>query len=370
MLKVTREYCCKSLASLLVVFLFHVGVVQAKTISNATWVNGSDTIDQASVYGIKGVPDPDNIPGARAVNASWADSDDNFWLFGGEGYDANGDNGWLNDLWKFDGTNWTWVSGSDIREQGGVYGIKGIADPANIPGARTDGVSWTDSNDNFWIFGGSGHGADDNGGLNDLWKFDGVNWMWVSGSNMVEQFGVYGTKGIADPVNVPGARLWSVSWTDSKDNLWLFGGAGAASVGKMGGNLNDLWKFDGTNWTWVSGPDEGELAGIYGTKGIPSSGNIPGSRYSFVSWIDDSDNLWLFGGIGYDGFGNLGYLNDLWKFETYEIYNLEDFARFASAWLSEDGEPNFDPAWDIAEPADDIIDLLDLQVFCESWVKE
>src|SRR5260370_31459256 len=38
-----------------------------------------------------------------------------------------GTQGDLNDLWKFDGTNWTWVSGSDLINQPGVFGTKGVA---------------------------------------------------------------------------------------------------------------------------------------------------------------------------------------------------------------------------------------------------
>jgi N-acetylneuraminic acid mutarotase len=55
-------------------------------------------------------------------------------------------------------------------------------------------------------------------------------------------------------------------------------------------------------------------AGVYGTLGVASSGNVPGGRDAPVSWTDSSGNLWLFGGAGYDSTGALGDLNDLWKF--------------------------------------------------------
>lgn len=64
------------------------------------------------------------------------------------------------------------------------------------------------------------------GYLNDLWKFDGTNWVWLSGSNRTGQHGVYGTKGVPHPNNVPGARQYAISWIDSLDNLYLFGGSG------------------------------------------------------------------------------------------------------------------------------------------------
>ena len=65
--------------------------------------------------------------------------------------------------------------------------------------------------------------------LNDLWKFNGLNWTWISGSNSTYQHGIYGTKGIGSISNIPGARSGSISWIDSNNNLWLFGGAGYSS---------------------------------------------------------------------------------------------------------------------------------------------
>ena len=75
--------------------------------------------------------------------------------------------------------------------------------------------------------------------------------------------------------------------------------------------------------------------------------------------------------MGYAGvFFSGGHLNDLWKFDVYEIYDIKDFSGFSSAWLSEKGDANFNPVWDIAVDANDVIDVLDLQVFCEGWLVE
>jgi N-acetylneuraminic acid mutarotase len=176
-------------------------------------------------------------------------------------------------------------------------------------------ISWTDKSGNFWLFGGAGADSTTTStDLNDLWKFDGNNWTWVSGSDVGDQAGVYGTKGTAAPSNVPGGRWSAVSWADGSGNLWLFGGAGLDSTGLQGG-LNDLWKFDGSNWTWVSGSNVGRQSGVYGTQGTASPSNIPGGRLGFVSWSDKKGNLWLFGGGGYDSTGTFGFLNDLWQFE-------------------------------------------------------
>ena len=278
-----------------------------------TWVSGSDTFSALGVYGTMGTASPTNVPGARDAAVSWIDNSGNLWLFGGSGLDSAGTNDLLKDLWKFDGTNWTWVSGSSLTKQTGVYGTKGTAASSNVPGARTGSVSWRDSSGNFWLFGGTGiDSAGTYDVLNDLWKFDGTNWTWVSGSNLGGQAGVYGTKGTAASSSVPGARDYLVSWTDKNGGLWLFGGAGLDSTG-ANGSLNDLWEFDGSNWTWVSGSDVAGQAGIYGTKGTASSSNFPGGRLGFVSWTDKSGNLWLFGGGGLDATGARGFLNDLWR---------------------------------------------------------
>ena len=67
----------------------------------------------------------------------------------------------------------TWVSGSNGRYQSGTYGTKGTAASSNVPGARTDAVSWVDGSDNLWLFGGTGWTGGSQGTLNDLWKWDG-----------------------------------------------------------------------------------------------------------------------------------------------------------------------------------------------------
>jgi N-acetylneuraminic acid mutarotase len=280
-----------------------------------TWVSGATTTNQAGAYGTKGVASSSNLPGARNASVSWIDGSGNLWLFGGGGSDSTGAKGDLNDLWKFDGSNWTWVSGATTTNQAGAYGTKGVASSSNVPGARNSSVSWIDSGGNLWLFGGGGYDSTDvKGDLNDLWKFDGSNWTWVSGATTTNQAGAYGTKGVASSSNMPGARRYSVSWIDSSGNLWLFGGYGYDSAGSTDA-LNDLWKFDGSNWTWVSGANTIDQHGAYGTKGVASSSNVPGARGDSVSWIDRSGNLWLFGGYGYDSAGSWDALNDLWKFD-------------------------------------------------------
>jgi hypothetical protein len=68
--------------------------------------------------------------------------------------------------------------------------------------------------------------------------------------------------------------------------------------------LNDAWKFDGEQWVWVSGSNVINQKGEYGQLRIPNSDNIPSARYNAVSWMDNSGNMWMFGGLGYDYSGH------------------------------------------------------------------
>jgi hypothetical protein len=53
--------------------------------------------------------------------------------------------------------------------------------------------------------------------------------------------------------------------------------------------------------------------GVYGTKGVPSTTNVPGARAGSICWTDSNGKLRLFGGYGFDKKGYRSYLNDLWS---------------------------------------------------------
>lgn len=286
-----------------------------------TWVGGSSAHSQLGVYGLH-TASAANVPGARYGALSWKDGFGNFWLFGGYGYAETGSAGALNDLWKFDGANWTWVSGTKLTNQLSVDGGKGASNVGYIPSGRYLGASWIDASNNLWLFGGRGYDKVGIGDFNDLWKFNTVNglWTWVSGGNQTGLPGVFGTAGTPAPANVPGARRTAVSWADSAGNFWLFGGAEATPTVNDAAhfdNLNDLWKFDGTNWVWMSGSNAYNQVGVYGTQGgtnPPESANVPGARDTAVAWVS-GNTCWLLGGQVFVGqnFSTVPH-NDFWKF--------------------------------------------------------
>lgn len=281
-----------------------------------TWMKGDSATGQYCAYGIQGTANTANKPGATFAGVSWTDANHNLWLFGGFGF-SNNAFGFLNSLWKYNTTTneWTWIKGDSIINNTGNYGTLGTESAGNKPGARYGSQTWTDANGNLWLYGGYGYDTSNSGILNDIWKYNPVtnNWTWIKGDNAVEQVGVYGTKGVANAINKPGARYVSTSWADQSGNLWLFGGYGYDE--NNSGDLNDLWKYNPlTNeWTWISGDNVIDQPGVYGTRGVPNAANKPGARYVSNSWTDDFGQLWMFGGYGYDA-STSGYLNDLWKY--------------------------------------------------------
>lgn len=317
-----------------------------------TWMGGnkvapaSTTFGAAGasgVYGKLGKSAPANIPGGREQTMSWIDASGNLWVFGGEGIDAHGVTGELNDLWKFDprlGANgeWAWMGGSDsvglpFGGPSGVYGTRGKAAPANIPGGRYGAISWIDASGNLWLFGGNG--VDSKGVLgylNDLWKFDpkagtSGEWTWFAGSDVLANK--------VDSANNPQPRDAGMGWVSPAGDVWLFGGIGNDSKGNTQ-FLNDLWKYTPRSngaageWTRIDESDTTsyfDQPGVYGSLGVASSANVPGGRFSGVTWIDASGNLWLYGGDGYDSDGVNGYLNDLWMFDP------KSGARGAWTWV-------------------------------------
>ena len=248
--------------------------------------------------------------------------------------------------------DWTWIdgtktSGSVTRPQYGAFPT--TAPPTapnpytNTPGARYGAAGWTDAFGNLFLFGGEGWELTGNpqpdtldAPMNDLWVCvmtgDYCQWQLVGGYNATYgggiilnaqhegQLGVYTNMGNAYPfpTPVPGGRWGAATWTDSTGNLWLFGGNGNSA--SANGLLSDLWKLDmssftGSNYTSATGtwiPEGGSQ--LVNQPGVYTGTMSPGGRVGAVTWMDAAGNFWLFGGYGYDGSSNVGFLNDLWEF--------------------------------------------------------
>lgn len=287
-----------------------------------TWVGGVAGTFSVGVYGTQGVASATNIPGSRVGAVTWTDGNNDFLLFGGRGVDSTGVSGDLNDLWRYSPATgmWTWIGGANTANSAGVSGTLGVADPANIPAARSDAVALRDSSGNVWLFGGLqvgslGHAVY----VNDMWMYSLTTgtWAWVSGTpNSTSSLQPnYGTKGVTAAGNNPGGRAGTLGWIDSHGDLWFFGGQQVPLQLYVYG---DLWKFSpaASQWTWVGGSNKPDVFGTYGSEGTAAAGNIPGSRSYAASWTDASGNSWFFGGFGSPANPDLASspVNAVWMF--------------------------------------------------------
>jgi hypothetical protein len=261
--------------------------------------------------------------------------------------------------------DWTWIDGT--KTSGTVasplYGSVATSVPTtfpnpytNTPGGRYGAAGWSDKNGNLWMFGGEGWELSGSSSpatldapMNDLWVCpivtDECQWQLVGaydttvitanppctattvGGQVIcdaqteNQGGVYGTPG------VPGGRYGAATWTDGAGNLWMFGGNGNNANSR--GLLNDLWEFNASTynaasydeltgapytstpgqWSWIGG------SSLTNQKGTYTGGTlVPGARVNAVTWKDNVGNIWLFGGYGFDGSSNEGFLSDLWEY--------------------------------------------------------
>ncbi len=278
-----------------------------------TWLGGSKSAGDATVYGTRLTPATGNTPGGRVPSAYAADAVGNLWLFGG------GDTQFAaevrNDLWRYNIATgmWTWMSGSTGVNAPGVYGTLGQEAQANAPGARSAAAAWIDASGNFWLFGGTGYGASAQGMLNDLWMYNASTdmWTWVSGASDVYPAGTYGTTPSVN--NIPGGRSFATVAKDPSGAVWLFGGSGLGATPNVIGFMNDLWRFDPSSgvWAWVSGSNALGSISVHGTLGVPDAANHPGQRLGASGWANGT-SVWIFGGSSPEG---IGLLNEMWRFD-------------------------------------------------------
>lgn len=283
-----------------------------------TWVSGDSTVNGPAVSGTIGVPSVNNTPSARSQACTWKDKSGNFWIMGGNKSPSSALR--LNDLWRFNPlTNeWTLIAGNPLTtDTAGIYGTMGVPAATNRPGSRCWSASWTDNNGDLWLFGGQGQAstAAPVTGLSDLWKYNIATntWTWMGGANVSSPAANFGTQGVAAASNMPGGRCSPVTWKDTLGNFWMMGGLGYVTTTQ--GLLNDLWKFNPSTqqWTWMQGSNVTGNPGKYISQGTASADRMPRSRMYATSWVDQSGNLWLFGGATATFLNNT--LNDIWKFD-------------------------------------------------------
>lgn len=249
----------------------------------------------------------DNAPSKRHSSMRWVDKSGNLWIYGGEGENATP----LYDMWMWDGSKWMvmnsltsppvykggmcwttpdnklWMFGGTTTTDfatnqmwvwEGEWNLHNQCCKEILP--RTNGAIWTDLQDNTWLFGGQ---LTPKQSTNDLWKWDG-NWTLVNPSSTQLYYKV------RTRANQPRPRHGAMTWTDYKNNLWMFGGRCEI------GDINDMWRWDGISWTWYSGSEGATNLGQI--SNTDAYNNVPRGTAYGISWENKAKTvLWMYDGL-------------------------------------------------------------------------
>jgi len=190
----------------------------------------------------------------------------------------------------------------------GIYGEKGIPDPANIPPSRGNGSLW-ETDTKLYLLGGSAITYH----FSDFWVFDKSTkmWTWINGAKYNETpYFHYSAIGVADPDNYPKAKTKTQTWVDADGNLWLFSGNNPE-----GYFMNDLWKFDTQSNMWIlMGGDQNDCS----LKQAYFKDTYPPFVNAASTWSHGND-LYFYGGFGLGLYNyNLAgeRLSDVWKYSV------------------------------------------------------
>lgn len=280
------------------------------TLGQWAWVDGVDA-EPYGVMGTQGVASAANQPQGKRLGAAWTGNDGTLWMFGGsDGYIP----GITNNVWRYQpATNqWTWMKGSNQTDfmDPGSWGTVGVSAASNRPSPRNAVTTrWVDDNGDFWFFGGYVGNI-----WGDMWRYSVAdnNWTWMSGSSAPFAPAVYGTQGVGSTANRPKARHMASSWKTADGKFWLYGGCSGSGTS----DWNDMWSFDPVTleWTWWSGTTTADDVGDYPAACSASATSTPTARWAATQWVDQDNNLWLFGGVGSEN--PTEAYSDLWKYCT------------------------------------------------------
>ncbi len=166
-----------------------------------------------------------------------------------------------------------------------------------------------------------------------MWSFDGTSWTFVSGSSTADQLTTNASRGGIAGVAVSyisRARFIPQVWNSF--DIFFFGGIGITEM-KTQVYLSDLWSISLTEMTLYKAAAKPNTRGVYGSFASSHASNIPGSRAHMMFWFEPvTSSLFLFGGFGYDEYGKIGLLNDMWVFCNYTWHTSPSFATGTSPY--------------------------------------
>lgn len=222
-------------------------------------------------------------PSARFDSTTWTDKFGNIWLFGGASLKNNYESRSSNDLWMWNGQSWKSILRDTTRQSIKKPQKNAKPPPSDRPVASRGAVTWVDSNGDVWLYTGESGWSEN---LNDIWKWNGKQWKLIFSSSENSCRGD----------DKPHPRIGPSIWVDSKGHFFLFGGASNCRSSYNTTPLNDLWEWDGKVWKLLSGIPNERKDSEFGRKGVSSPEHHPPARVGATSWIDSSNNLYLFAG--------------------------------------------------------------------------
>jgi hypothetical protein len=197
--------------------------------------------------------------------------------------------------------------------------------------------------------------------------------------------------------------------TGAVSGSWFVGGLVGASYGGIISNCYSTGTVSGySDVGGLVGFNYGSINNCYSTGAVSGSelvGGLVGENYGTISGCYFLTNSGLGNGygtplpdwemrqqssfVGWDFVGEtangtediwrmcinmVNYPLLWWQFNTGDFIcpdgvDFRDFAIMANAWLSEPGQGNWNGRCEIAQPPDYVINILDLAIFCDNWLK-
>lgn len=180
---------------------------------------------------------------------------------------------------------------------------------------------------------------------------------YVDGGYVFGQYNYVG--GLVGDNNDVIARCYSTCQADGA--LGFIGGLVGHT--REGSVINSFWDEQTSGLTWSSG-GTGKT-----TVEMQTNSTFTDAGWDFVGeTANGTEDIWRM------CVDDLNYPHLAWEFSNYGDFvcpdgvNFLDFAVLGSAWLTDSNDANWNPACDIFDPNDNIIDELDLAAFTENWL--
>jgi hypothetical protein len=267
------------------------------TYANNTWMSGVNFTNPTPAYGTKNVASANNIQPPKSY-CCMVYRLNNLYVFAGISA-----TGYMNDVWRYDMVTklWTWIKGSATAYPSKSVGALTVLAASNTPGGHyLHTCEYSSVDDSMYVFGGRAYLTTTYGAMNTMWRFDFAtsNWALMKGSYVDSPTSSYGTFRVESAQNMLISRMGHAATVNTVGGFfYVHGGRDEAIIYAF----NDMWQYNfaTTLWSWVSGLNGTSSSGVYGTKGVANSLNLPPSRCDHgFRWHSGRQVMVIFGGNG------------------------------------------------------------------------